>query len=80
MRTLSTIETEQAAGGFSVFGMTEIESGLKLMGQVRSVAGNAAWMFGIGYATGTALYYGYEWVTGDSLGGDLYDMYEMIVC
>jgi hypothetical protein len=80
MRALSMIETEQAAGGFSVFGITEIETGLSLMSQVRSVTGNIGWSFAAGYAIGTGIYYGYEWITGDSLGGDLYDAYEWFVC
>jgi len=74
MRTLSITETEQASGGFSVFGITGIETGLNLMSQVRSVTGNAAWVFGIGYAVGTGFYMGYEWIMGDSLGGDIYDL------
>jgi hypothetical protein len=75
MRTLSTIEAEQTTGGFSVFGITEIETGLKLMTQVRAVAGHAAWAFTTGAAVGTAIYYGYGFATGSTLGGDIYELF-----
>jgi hypothetical protein len=73
MRTLSTIETEQAAGGLSVLGITEIGFGLRLMGQVGAVAGLAYTFYDFGYGTGTWLYEGYENLMGDSFGGDIYD-------
>lgn len=75
MRSLSTTEVGHASGGFSIFGITEISSGLALMGQARAIAGNAAIAYGIGYAIGTGIYQGYEWIAGDSLGGDLYDLF-----
>lgn len=75
MRTLSMGEAGQAGGGFSFFGITEIEAGLNTMNYVRNVTGNIGWSFAAGYATGTAIYYGYEWITGDSIGGDIYDLF-----
>jgi|LauGreDrversion4_2_1035121.scaffolds.fasta_scaffold348642_2 hypothetical protein len=75
MRTLSISEIEQAVGGFSILGITEIQPGLNLMTQVRAIAGNAAWSFTLGAAIGSGIYYGYGVLAGDSLGGDLYDLF-----
>lgn len=62
------------SGGFSFFGITEIESGLKLMSQASAVVKAAAKTFALGYAAGSVIYYSYEHFTGDSLGGDMYDL------
>lgn len=80
MRTLEQDELNEVAGGFSVLGVTEIGLGLKVMGQVQAIAGAAIASFSAGYAVGSAIYAGYEWIAGDSLGGDIYDVFHSGGC
>lgn len=75
MRALSEMEVGQVSGGFSVLGITEIGLGLSVMGQIGAVAGLAYTFYDAGYSFGTWLYDGYENVMGDSLGGDIYDVF-----
>lgn len=75
MKPLGNAELDNVTGGFSVLGITEIEFGLKLMGQIRAVAGYATLSYGAGYVVGTGLYNLYGYLAGDSLGGDIYDLF-----
>lgn len=75
MKVLNLQEVEVVSGGFSVFGITEIETGLKLLAQVNAVASAGLKVFAGAYAFGTGISYGYEWLMGDSIGGDLYDFF-----
>jgi len=75
MRELNMNETEAVSGGFSFFGITSIPSGLTFLGQVGAVAYFAQEAYGVGYSIGTAIYNGYEYMMGDNLGGDIYDLW-----
>ncbi|MGA0805036.1 MAG: hypothetical protein ACO3PV_00780 [Pseudohongiellaceae bacterium] len=75
MRVLSEEEAGQAAGGFSVLGITEIGLGLRVMGQISAVVGLGFTAYEIGYTIGTWINDGYEAVMGDTIGGDIYDFF-----
>jgi hypothetical protein len=71
MRELNLNETEVVSGGF--FGITEIEAGLAAISQFNAVVKAGTTVFAVSYAAGTLLYHGYEYFTGDSLGGWAYE-------
>jgi hypothetical protein len=73
MRTLSRVEIEQVSGGVDSINLggasiTGIEAGLAL----RNAMGAGAVAYGFGYAVGTGFNAGWETVSGDSLGTDVY--------
>jgi len=73
MRTLSQAEIEQVSGGVDSISLggasiTGIEAGLVL----RNVMGAGAVAYGFGYAVGTGFNAGWQAVSGDALGTDIY--------
>jgi len=75
MRTLSAAEIDQVSGGMDSLtlggvNISGIEAGLAL----RNVLGATGVAFGIGYGAGTLFNAGYQAVSGDSLGTDLYQV------
>lgn len=75
MRELTAAEIDQVGGGvdsINVGGLsiTGIEAGLAL----RNVLGATSLAFGVGYGAGTLFNAGYQAVSGESLGTDLYQV------
>lgn len=73
MRTLSQTEIEQVSGGVDSFSfggvsITGIEAGLVL----RNVIGAGGVAYGLGYAVGSGFNSGWQGISGDSLGTDIY--------
>ena len=73
MRILSQAEIEQVSGGVDSMNLggvsiTGIEAGLVM----RNVMGAGAVAYGFGYAVGSGFNAGWQAVSGDSLGTDIY--------
>ena len=74
MGDLTIQEMDAVSGGFSFWGITGIESGLKLIAQVNQIGAAGLKAFAAGYAVGTGINHLYEWAMGATIGGDLYDL------
>ena len=74
MRLLVEDEIENIGGGFAVFGISGIETGLALFAQATAVGKAASISFAIGGVVGTAVSQGYTYFTGSTIGGDLYEL------